>query len=135
MKKHVWFLVLLAAMAVLLVSCSPEAGMQKLDESDITDSWVNGYWSGTITVQINDNEPTETTVNHQYYTASAVKAMCNKKGSVSVGSTGADFSCDVYSNLARNKINLVQKSSVSVLGTTSTSITRWQFTKDKNQSE
>ncbi len=133
MKKHLWILGLFAALAIFMVSCSPEAGMTLLKEDDITDSWVKGTWSGTITTTTDDNEPEQKTVTSMSLTANDVKSYYKVKGGIDAGSIAkTSVDCKVYTNLARTRLNMVQTITASseLLGTSTKTVTRWELKKD-----
>ena len=131
MKRNVLLFSLFAAVILLFASCTPEAGMLELSPDDIQSSWVDGYWTGTVTTTIDDNNPVETDASGNY-TEAMVKAICNKSGSAKLGNIGAEIECSIYTNLTKTKMNIVVKSKTTFLDKTSTTTVRYQLTKQKD---
>lgn len=131
MKKNLFFLALFAAVILLFASCTPEAGMLELGYDDIEASWVDGRWTGTMTTTVDDNDSVTTDVD-QTFTEAMVKAFWNADGKISIGDNGIKTECSVYTNLTKTKMNIVQKTTTTFLGKTSTTTVRYQLTKQKD---
>lgn len=131
-KLNVLLAALAVGLAVLFASCGFDAGMQTLSKDDIKSDWVDGYWSGDIITTADDGEPKTITWNHKYWTADELKALWTIKGSANVGDlVGASVDVKVESNLARNKLFIKQTTKATLLGTTTTTVVKYQLTKDK----
>jgi hypothetical protein len=128
MKRNVLFFSLFAAVILLFASCTPEAGMTELGYDDIKASWVDGRWTGTKSITVDDNDPVVTDVDEEF-TEAKVKAYWGSDVNINLGDTGVKVECNVYANLNRTKMNIVIKSKTNLLGNTSLSTTRYKLTK------
>ena len=128
MKRNVLFFSLFAAVILLFASCTPEAGMTELGYDDIKASWVDGYWTGTVTTTVDDKEPVEADASGNY-TEAMIKALWNLDGGFSLGGIGLTTECTVYANLTKTKMNIVQKTKTTVGDKISISTVRYKLTK------